>query len=84
MSEFSITRCDHEVSPDFTSVPRGTLDINLGESVVKDRGLKVMKISKFQIAVLVLLAVTVIYAIALCQDVLAYEKWKPYWETRQE
>jgi len=41
-----------------------------------------MKASKFRIAVLVLLAVTVIYAVALCQDVLAYKMWKPYWETR--
>jgi Na+/glutamate symporter len=41
-----------------------------------------MKMSKFKIAVLVLLVATVIYAVALYQDVLVYKMWKPYWETR--
>jgi len=35
-----------------------------------------MKMSKFRIAILVLLAVTAIYAITLYQSVQAYNKWK--------
>lgn len=35
-----------------------------------------MKMSKFKIAVLVVLAVTVIYTVALYQDIQRYEAWK--------
>jgi len=35
-----------------------------------------MKASRFKVAILVLLAVTVIYAVALYQSVQGYETWK--------